>query len=306
MRVSVVIPCFKDSATLARALDSVLGQSRPVDEIILVNDSSPEVNEIETILRSYPQVRYIVNTHNIGLAATRNVGVAAATGDVISFLDADDELHPQKIEFQLAVYRSDRAIACDVERIGDERGVGRVVSYSGKVKYSVCRSTSRYLRRNLLVGASLMISRNLFLSLGGYDEDLRSCEDFDFWLRILEAGVLVLNINLPLYLYRINEAGLSRNHLNISKWELVVVNKHIMRLKQRGEQMKDEALIMFVWLFRHSVRYEQCRDHRLLEAINLNMALLDRWPWMQKSLTLLREIGLTRLVANTRLVNTAK
>ena len=62
MRVSVVIPCYKDAGTLARALDSVLGQSRPVDEIIVVNDASPESREIEAVMGGYPQVRYIIKT----------------------------------------------------------------------------------------------------------------------------------------------------------------------------------------------------------------------------------------------------
>ena len=120
MRVSVVIPCYKDAHTLARALDSVLGQSRQVDEIIVVNDASPESHEIEAVMDGYPQVRYIINSQNMGLAATRNVGVEMATGDVISFLDADDQLHPQKIEFQCSILKDGSAVSCDSVRFANE------------------------------------------------------------------------------------------------------------------------------------------------------------------------------------------
>jgi glycosyltransferase involved in cell wall biosynthesis len=300
MRVSVVIPCYKDARTLARALDSVLGQSRQVDEIIVVNDASPESREIEAVLDGYPQVRYIINSQNMGLAATRNVGVEKATGDVVSFLDADDELHPQKIQLQLNVYRADCAVACSVARIADERGTDRVVSYVGDLKYSMFRSSSKLIRRNALTGASLMISRALFLSHGGYDPKLRSCEDFDLWLRLLDAGVPVFNIDLPLYLYRINAGGLSRNFFNISNWELMVVQKHLAVCRQRGEPVKGEDLTLFTWLCRHFVRYEQCRDPRVLAATIQNLTLLDNSPFLKQLLILLRLTGLIWLVARIR------
>lgn len=301
MRVSVVIPCFKDAGTLARALDSVLGQSRPVDEIIVVNDASPESRDIEVVMNGYPQTRYIVNSHNMGLAATRNVGVEKATGDVISFLDADDELHPQKIQLQLDLYRPDCAVACGVVRIADERGTDRVVSYNSVLKYSVVRDSSKLVRRNTLTGASLLISRDLFLSNGGYDTELRSCEDFDLWLRLLDAGVSVFNIDMPLYLYRINADGLSRNFFNISYWELIVVRKYFARCRQRGVPMKGEGIILFIWLFKHFVRYEQCRDARILVATIQNMSLLDRSPFFSQLLNMLRLTRMTWLVARIRL-----
>lgn len=300
MRVSVVIPCYKDARTLARALDSVLGQSRPVDEIIVVNDASPESREIEAVLGCYPEVRYIINSQNMGLAATRNVGVEKATGEVISFLDADDELHPQKIQLQLDLYRPDCAVACGVVRIADERGTDRVVSYSGVLKYSEVRDSSKLIRRNNLTGASLLISRELFLSHGGYDADLRSCEDFDLWLRLLDAGVTVFKIDMPLYLYRINAGGLSRNFFNISYWELMVVRKYLARCCQRGVSMKGEGMTLFIWLFKHFVRYEQCRDTRILIANNRNMSLLDRSPFLKQLLIMLRLTRLTWLVARIR------
>ncbi len=300
MRVSVVIPCYKDAGTLARALDSVLGQSRPVDEIIVVNDASPQRREIEAVLGGYPQVRYIINSQNMGLAATRNVGVEKATGDVISFLDADDELHPQKIQLQLDLYRPDCAVACGVVRIADERGTDRVVAYSGVLKYSMVRDSAKLVRRNNLTGASLLISRSLFLSHGGYDTDLRSCEDFDLWLRLLDAGVSVFNIDMPLYLYRINPVGLSRNFFNISYWELMVVRKYLARCRQRAMPMKGEDMTLFIWLFKHFVRYEQCRDSRLLSANIQNMALLDSSPFLKQLLNTLRLMRLTWLLARIR------
>lgn len=99
----------------------MLDQSRPADEIIVVNDASPETKEIESVLAAYPQVKYIVNATNLGLAATRNVGVRVTSADIVSFLDADDRLHPQKIELQLSLFRPESAVSSGISRIGGER-----------------------------------------------------------------------------------------------------------------------------------------------------------------------------------------
>ncbi len=295
MRVSVIIPCYKDAATLGEALTSVFAQTRLPDEVILVNDASPETKQIVAVLADFPSVRYVVNKTNLGLAATRNAGVEAASGDVVSFLDADDELHPQKIELQLSVYRPRLAIACNNARIGNERGISQVEHFTGKVKCSVFKDAARVIRKTALTGASLMISRDDFLALGGYDEALRSCEDFDFWLRILDAGIRAVNISLPLYLYRINDAGLSRNLLNISYWELEVVKKYYMRHRLNGDQRLSETVTYGVWLFKHLVRYEQSRDPKLLEVTRHNIEKMIPLLFVRKLLLAIQKTGLARL-----------
>lgn len=285
---------------MGRALDSVYAQTNSVDEVVVVNDNSPETEAVEAVLRSYPQVIYVRNDINVGLAATRNVGVRASTGDIISFLDADDELHPQKIEAQLSVYRPGLAVSCRVRRIGDVVGMNDVTCYPKAVPYSTFTRSESIIRRNYLTGASLMISRELFLAHGGYDQSLRSCEDFDLWLRLLDADVPVLDIQLPLYLYRINEAGLSRNFVNISAWELEVVKKHYSRHQLANSARLQEAFTIAFWLLKHLVRYEQCRDPRLLEATLRNLNLLSPWPFIRAFVRLFHWIGIPRAIVAVR------
>lgn len=275
MKISVIVPCFKDSATLKRSLDSIFSQTYTVNEIIVVNDASPETIEIEAILSTYPTVLYIKNNNNKGLAASRNIGVNAATGDIISFLDADDELHPQKIEAQLAIFKPNRAISCQVARIGNEVGVNRIKLYPANWRFSIHRKSAHIIKRNVLTGASILMEKNLFLSIGSYDESLRSCEDFDLWLRLLDAGIPVLNIKLPLYLYRVNESGLSRNYLNISKWEILVLNKYFERKESSKLFDQYKYFIYFIWLIKHLVRYEECKNPVLLENIIKNIELIN-------------------------------
>lgn len=296
-QVCVIIPCYKDAATLSRALDSVYAQTHCIREVVVVNDCSPQTDQIEVILRSYPDVKYIKNTINLGLAATRNAGARAVTGDIISFLDADDELHPQKIEYQLSLYHPDIAVTCHVKRIGNETGIAGVEQFSGPCPFATVTDSRSIIRRNRLTGASIMLSRSLFLKVGGYDESLRSCEDFDLWLRLLDAGIQVYNIELPLYLYRVNEAGLSRNYANISQWELEAIKKYFYRHHQTGSTVPGEGGILAFWLMKHLWRYELCLDHSLIEATIENIKMLTPWPQLKVAVSMIQRLRVLRVAA---------
>lgn len=299
-RVCVVIPCYKDAATLERALRSVCTQSRPVDEIVVVNDCSPETLAIEEILTRFPEARYVKNQRNVGLAATRNIGVDASSAEIVSFLDADDELHPQKIEYQLSLYRPDIAVTCRVKHIGNEIGIAKIEQFSGACPYSTVTDSRSIIRWNRLTGASILISRALFLKVGGYDDSLRSCEDFDLWLRLLDAGVQVYDVQLPLYLYRVNEVGLSRNYRNISRWELEVVKKYFERYRQVGTHMPGEGTTLAFWLMKHLLRYETCLDRDLLGATARNIELLTPWPLVKAAVSLILHLRVLRIVVMMR------
>jgi glycosyltransferase involved in cell wall biosynthesis len=263
---------------LGLALDSLKGQTRQIDEIIVVNDCSPETDRIEAVLQRYPQVVYIRNERNLGLAASRNVGLKAAAGEVVSFLDADDELHPQKIEFQLRVFRPEIAVTCQARRIGDSREPAETVRCDGEFEVREVTESDSIVRRNSLTGAALMISKDLLLRFGGYDESLRSCEDFDLWLRLLDGGVSVADIRLPLYLYRYNESGLSRNNLNVSRWELQVLRKYFERHGRAFLATRADARLWAFWLLKHILRFERCGDKELRLEVRRNIGLLSDYP----------------------------
>lgn len=277
-RVSLIIPCFRDSATLARAIDSVMAQTRQVDEIIVVNDCSPETSQIEQVLCKYPVVVYVRNASNLGLAATRNVGISVATGDVVSFLDADDELHPQKIEFQLSLLRDGMAVACGVRII---RGGQRTSGYPQYLEMRGVRTVTddkRLMFRNYLTGASLMTSRELLLGVGCYDESFRSCEDFDLWLRLIEHGAVILELKMPLYFYYFNPLGLSKNLQSISQWEIEVLKRHFSRENNSQYSRSLQSIVWAVWLCKHFARAEIAGDKILRRKTLENASRLIAWP----------------------------
>jgi glycosyltransferase involved in cell wall biosynthesis len=95
--VSVIIPCYRQGHLLPEALESVLAQTYPAVEAVVVNDGSPDDTD-EVVHRYLPRVRY-VRQQNRGLPAARNAGIRASSGQYLLFLDADDLLYPKAVEW---------------------------------------------------------------------------------------------------------------------------------------------------------------------------------------------------------------
>lgn len=263
IQVSVIIPCYKDSTTLRGAIESILNQTYQDFEIIVVNDASPETAGIEEILKNYPSVVYVKNDHNLGLAGARNVGIKKANGVYIAFLDADDEYHPRKLELQRRYIEDNTAIACDVQIFKEQRPKITIFKQVDKANIREVFGDFKFCFQNYLTGASILAPKLLLLKAGGYDESLRSCEDYDLWLRLLSLNVKLIHLRLPLYYYRFNPDGLSKNVNAISFWELEAVKRH---LKRNARSLKFRFLkypIWISWLCRHLIRATREKNDEL-------------------------------------------
>src|SRR5262245_21206862 len=103
--VSVIIPAYNAAKYIGEALDSVLNQTYASNELIVINDGSPDTDELERELQKYPIIRYI-KQENRGSAAARNARLRCARGEFVAFLDADDKWLPNFLEEQLELFRS--------------------------------------------------------------------------------------------------------------------------------------------------------------------------------------------------------
>src|SRR5207253_2812039 len=99
--VSTVIPAYRASRTIGRAVDSLLSQTRPPDEIVIVDDGSPD--DLAAAVKPYGDRVQLLRKVNGGAASARNLGIESARGDLIGFLDADDYWEPSKLERQLDI-----------------------------------------------------------------------------------------------------------------------------------------------------------------------------------------------------------
>lgn len=179
-KISVVIPTFDRAEVLPRALDSVLAQTRPADEILVVDDGSRD--HTPSLAARYPSVRWL-HGPNLGVSAARNRGIRESEGEWLAFLDSDDAWKPEKLTLQLdaiAGAADPVAVHCDEIWIRNGRRVnpGRRHRKRGGWIFRHC------LPLCVISPSAAMLHRRVFEHLGTFDENMPACEDYDLWLRL--------------------------------------------------------------------------------------------------------------------------
>ena len=188
--ISVVIPTYNRSNLLKRALSSVVNQTYPAHQIIVVDDGSDE-SLSDSLRNLFPSVQFL-RQENKGVASARNLGIKQSTGNWIALLDSDDEWEPRKLAKQMAFLEKSpelRAIHTEERWIRN----GNEVTPPAYLDKSSHLLWERSLRHCLICPSSVMIHRSVFETVGLFDEKLTVCEDYDFWLRLLleeEVGLV--------------------------------------------------------------------------------------------------------------------
>jgi glycosyltransferase involved in cell wall biosynthesis len=200
LRISVIIPVHNPGDLLNQALDSVLAQTRPADEILVVDDGS-EQDVAAVFGADYPGVAFHRRPHR-GVSAARNAGISLARGDLIAFLDGDDLFLPDKLERQAAVFAR-HPQACLVNsgwQVIDEAGamLATVRPWEQAPKLDL---KTWLLWKPVLPGA-LVVRRQSLLAVGGFDEGLSHAEDVDLVLRLSLAGCRCRWLRQPTLRYR--------------------------------------------------------------------------------------------------------
>ena len=188
--VSVIIPTYNRRAMVREAIDSVLAQTAASFELIVVDDGSSDGTG-EELARLGESIR-IERIANRGPAAARNRGAAVARAPLIAFLDSDDLWAPSKLERQLAFMRENPGCAISQTSEIWIRN-GRRVNPGMRHRKRAGDFFVESLRTCLVSPSAVMMEKQLFDSVGGFDEDMIAAEDYDLWLRILvdhEVGLL--------------------------------------------------------------------------------------------------------------------
>ncbi len=183
--VSVIIPTYKRPEMVKQAVGSVFNQSFKGYEIIVINDGpgGDTVTAIKPFLQN-PKFRYF-EQENAGLSAARNHGILVANGKYISFLDDDDLYRPYKLAKQvsyLEVNSSAMLVHCwfsKFDNTGKDLGVRNTSWFSGEIYPSILTQWSV-----LMAAPCVMVRREIFQTVGLFDETLNAAEDLDMWRRI--------------------------------------------------------------------------------------------------------------------------
>jgi glycosyltransferase involved in cell wall biosynthesis len=211
--VSVVIPTLNYAAFVGRAIDSVLAQTYPHREIFVVDDGSTD--DTPAVLARYAGRVTVLHGTGAGVSAARNRGLAAAKGDVIAVLDADDFWLPTKLARQLPLLFEDPAVGvvgcANVVYRGDGSHL-RTRFFPNPPDDRLARLRGIALRR-AWVGSSnsgAVFHRRVIDTVGGYAEDLAAAEDWEMWLRVADK-FLVRNVHEVLATIWFHGTGVFRN-----------------------------------------------------------------------------------------------
>jgi glycosyltransferase involved in cell wall biosynthesis len=226
-RVSVIIPCYRCSETIERAVVSVAEQTLQPVEVILVDDCSGDdtLTTLYQIQANYLQdwIKVIALPKNAGAGTARNVGWEVATQPYIAFLDSDDSWHAQKIEIQYGWMMKNPNVALTghaCQQVDDEGAVNGKEDFSIVDSRFIAFTKKKLLLSNRFFTPSVMLRRDI---VQRYPNGKRYSEDYQLLLEICCAGLQCYRSELPLaYLYKAayGEAGLSAALWQMEKWEL--------------------------------------------------------------------------------------
>lgn len=206
-RVSVVIPAYNAASFIRECIESVLTQTLPAYEVIVVDDGSRD--ETASIVAGFGSRVQCLKQENQGVSSARNHGARVANGEWLAFLDADDAWRPEKLEAQIraAATEENQFLHCGSERIDDEgRSLGQQLDgLSGEVAAGML-----LFRGNHANGSTTLVSRELFLAVGGYDPALSTSADWDMCFRLGMRSRLSF-VAKPLAFYRQHGANMHAN-----------------------------------------------------------------------------------------------
>ncbi len=185
--ITTIIPCYNAQQYLAQAIESVCAQTRPSDEILVVDDCSTDSSR--EVAAGYP-VTLLQTSNNAGHATARNVGIKAARGDLIAWLDADDYWEPNHLATVCGLLDQfpEAAVAYSAVRfIGAKTGTwsNPCCHHQPQMVFWECLGAT-------IVPAMSAVTRTApLLALGGFDESVRTAPDFDLWLRMSRSHPFV-------------------------------------------------------------------------------------------------------------------
>jgi len=194
MKVSAVIPAYNSAEFIAEAITSILKQSTPVYEIIVVDDGSSD-NTLAVVKGLSGNIRYH-KQDNRGPAAARNQGIKMASGDWIAFLDADDQWTPDKLKKQLATlsrYPELHLIAGDMAEIDQDNHLltpsvldkhQLLAVYLLEQGRPITHALSKLLHKNFIPTGTVLVRRETLLAVGLFNESIRYGEDLELWAKI--------------------------------------------------------------------------------------------------------------------------
>jgi len=295
--VSVVIPAFKAATTIGRAVESVLTQTCPVHEIIVVDDGG--FDDIGRVLAPYADRVILLRTEHGGASRARNVGIERSSGELIAFLDADDYWEPEKIERHVGLYRAYPDLGLSFSDLYRERpGVeGRLhvrkqVDAFLRGRPSRVSGAAAFELAALVCTDTVVVPRSV-LGAQRFCPDLSTGEDRDLWVRLILPAP-VCHIAEPLATAVLEQRSLSRTNVDGDCSNMLrVVHRHAALLGIAGVR-RWEARVYRRWACEHlDERRPVAALAPALSCLRRQPFSLDSW-WLAAKSLMLAPTGMLR------------
>jgi glycosyltransferase involved in cell wall biosynthesis len=263
--ISIVIPAYNAERTILETIASVQEQTFSDFEIILINDGSTD-RTLELLQTVQDDRLKIFSYENGGLPIARNRGISHSAGEFIAFIDADDLWTPDKLELQLAALQQH-----------PEAGVAYSWTYFkfDKEEYSYADNSTFFegnvyadlLIRNFLHnGSNPLIRKEAIESVGLFDPTLKSCEDWDYYLRLAAIWSFVL-VPKPQIIYRQSSSSMTSKIDVMEKYLLIVINRAFLTAPLELQSLKKKSLS---WVYKYAA--QQYLKYKSEDLLSLKMA----------------------------------
>ena len=227
--VSVLLPVYNGEKYLKETIDSVLNQTYFNLEFIIIDDGS--VDSTESIISNYTdsRIRYIKNQHNLKLIATLNKGIELCEGKYIARIDADDLMHPNRLQKQVHFLEThlDYVLVGSAVRLikeGVEEESIRYYTEHDDIVFSMLFYCP-FIHPSLLIRKSIINENKLY-----FDSDFIHAEDYELWTRMVSFGK-VTNLPEKLTSYRIHQAQISQQHIEYQKKQMLLIRNNFLNKK---------------------------------------------------------------------------
>lgn len=206
--ISVIIPAYNQAAYLAEAIRSVIDQTFTDWELFVVDDGSTD--NTAQILAGFQDPRiHVVRQANRGVSAARNTGIYYSSAPLITFLDADDLFMLDKMAVLYEYLKNHPNIGLVVGGMQSLDSSGRL--FEEKIVSQTCLGFPGLLFGNDIPLGGVMLRRDWLNPVGGFDESMHTCEDWDLWLRLAVAGCQLSQVEKVVVAYRIHSGQVTRN-----------------------------------------------------------------------------------------------
>ena len=305
-RFSVVIPAFNAASTLARAIESVREQSRPAHEIIVVDDGSTD--DTAEVARQFGEAVRLIRQPNSGVSVARNAGAAAATGDWLAFLDADDWYAPNRIRLHAEWIAEDAKLDCLTGDYEYRDDVGRLLGTSmeqhasGRLLLAKAGGATRVVMETPAEIAAfiadhfgdthtLSLPRERFIKLGGYPSGFKVCEDVHFLTRLVAKSRRIGVVCESLGVYVIHGGSATRRNPVAAQRENVRTMTDLVRLADNFPEPVRRGVAARMHSARYNLGCALSKSGQRTAAVSAVLPLLfarPGWPSLRAVLSMLK------------------